>query len=283
MHFIKLSLLVVFMPLFWGAAPIFDRITSREIIERMLDSIERIETQQYTLKSTERVDGRLLFAESRVKIHESPKKIYFNNYLRGIEILWVQGQNNGNAIVKTRTLPLMNLDLDPLGGIMRKNQHHTLFDLGFTYIGKTIANVVLKAPKEFDKYFTYAGTLTWDNIECYQMIVNYPDYKYVEYISQENETVTDISKRFATSDFKIRDKNNLSNYFGTIKKGKKLLIPVPYANKAIMYIDKNRFLPINLKVYDEGGLYEAYEFYNVIINRSFEANEFSKTYKSYGF
>ena len=50
-----------------------------------------------------------------------------------------------------------------------------------------------------------------------------------------------------------------------------------------MYIDKKMYLPINITVYDDEGLFEAYEFTKMRINHSFTSDEFSKNYKGYGF
>jgi hypothetical protein len=279
-RFILASFVLFF---FAGATGGGESVSCREIIQSMLDSIRNIRTQTCDVKAMERVDGHLLFAESHIKVNVSPRKIYFHNPEKGIEVLWVEGTNKGNASVHSRSVPLVNFDLDPYGSIMRKDQHHTVFELGSPYIGVTIANTIVKAPKDFDKHFAYAGTLTWNNHECYQILISYPEYKYVEYITKKGETVTSISQKMNTSDFKIRYKNDLGSYFGAIKEGKKLLIPVPYSNRAILFIDKKTFIPLNVKVYDEEGLFESYEFYNVKINPGFAANEFSKNYKDYGF
>ncbi|MGZ4035533.1 MAG: DUF1571 domain-containing protein, partial [Bacteroidia bacterium] len=252
------------------------------IIDNMLDSIKNIRTQKFDLKSTEHVGSHLLFAESSIKINTKPRKIYFKSPKKGIEILWVEGENNGNAKVHT-SIPFINLDLDPYGGLMRKDQHHTIFDLGFSYIAFTIANTITKNPQDFDKHFAYAGTVIWDNKDCYQIVISYPEYKYIEYITKKGETVSSIAVKLNTSDFKIRYKNDLSSYFGSIKEGTKLLIPTPYSNKGILLIDKKTFTPVSVKVYDEEGLYEAYEFYNVKINQTFMSDEFLKTYKDYRF
>lgn len=283
MRFLKLALFIVFPLFFLGANMPFKSSSCKDILKTMLDSINAVKTQRCELKATERVDGHLLFSESRIKINESPKKIYFDSYLRGIEILWVAGTNKGNAIVHSRNLPFVNMDLDPYGAVMRKNQHHTIFDLGLHYIGKTLAQTILKTHKDFDKHFSFAGTLNWNKMECFQILISYPEYKYVEHITGKGETVTSIAQHYNTSDFKIRYKNNLSSYFGTIAEGKRLLIPVPYSNKAILFIDKKSYLPVNIKVYDEEGLFEAYEFYNLRINQPFAFDEFSKNFKGYGF
>ena len=281
MHFIRATLCFITLILFAGADTSHKTVSCREIIEQMMDSIKVIKTQRYAVKSTERVDGHILFAQSRIKINTNPKKIYFFNPDKNIEVLWVQGKNAGNAIVHAASVPLMNFNLDPYGSLMRKDQHHTIFDLGFHYVGLTIANTIIKAPKDFDKHFLYAGSVTFDNKDCHQIVINYPEYKYIEYTTGKGETVTSISEKLSTSDFKIRHINDLSSYFGTIKEGKKLKIPVPYANKAIVYIDKKSALPLSIKIYDEEGLFESYEFFNVVINKSFAENEFSKSYKDY--
>ena len=269
--------------IFIGSTTQKSNLSCREIINHMLDSIKNIGTQACSVKATERIGKHILIAESYIKLNISPRKIYFHSPVKGAELLWVEGTNKGNALVHTRSIPLMNFDLDPYGSIVRKDQHHTIFELGSTFIGITIANTILNAPKDFDKHFTYAGILTWNNKECYQIIVSYPDYKYIEYTTQKGETVTSIAKKLNTSDYKIRYKNNLSSYFGSIKEGKKLTIPIPYSNKAIMLIDKKTFIPISITVYDEEGLYEAYEFTQMRINPTFKSDEFLKSFKGYGF
>lgn len=283
MKLIRPFLFVLIVALFLGSTTHKGNLSCREIIEHMLDSIKNISTQACSVKATERIGSHLLIAQSYIKLNMNPRKIYFHSPAKGAELLWVEGTNKGNATVHTRSIPLMNFDLDPYGSIIRKDQHHTIFELGSTYIGITIANTILKAPKDFDKHFTYAGMLTWNNKECYQIIVSYPDYKYIEYTTIKGETVTSIAKKLNTSDYKIRYKNDLSSYFGSIKEGKKLTIPIPYSNKAIMLVDKKTFIPISITVYDEEGLYEAYEFTSMRINPTFKSDEFLKSFKEYGF
>ncbi len=284
MRLLKLLAIIGIPFLFSGSSLPTENLSCKEIVSLMIDSLKNIKTQQFDLKSTERgANGQLFFAESHIKINSNPKKIYFKSILKGTEVLWVQGSNKGNAIVHTPYFSFFNLDLDPYGSLMRKDQHHTIFDLGFQRIGIMIATTIVKAPKDFDKHFASAGILVWNNIDCYQLLINFPEYKYVEYIVGKGETVTTIAEKLNTSDYKIRYKNALSSYFGQLKEGQKLLIPTPYCNKVIIYIDKKKFIPISMKVYDDEGLYEGYEFFNVRINHAFSPDEFSKNYPGYKF
>jgi hypothetical protein len=283
MRFFKPLLFILLAIFFFGANHPTGTVSCQEILNNMLDSIRTIKTTRYELKATERVDGRLLFSESNVKINEHPQKIYFSGLEKSIEALWVENTNKGNAIVHSKTLPFIDMDLDPYGAIMRRNQHHTIFDLGFHYIARTLAMTMEKWPNDFDKHFAYAGTVICNKVDCYQILISYPEYKYIEHVTQKGETVTSIAKLYNTSDFKIRYKNNLSSYFGAIKEGKRLQVPIPYSNRAILIIDKKTFLPVSIKIYDEEGLFEAYEFFNIRINKTFAFDEFSKDFKDYDF
>ncbi len=283
MRFLKLSVLIIIPLLFLAASQPKENLSCREIVSHLLDSIKNIRTQHCDVKSVERINGHLFFAESRLKLNVNPKMIYYKSILKGNEVLWVQGENKGNARVHARSLLLINLDLDPYGSLMRKDNHHTIFDLGFPYIGSIIANTIVKSPKDFDKHFAFAGTLTWNHTECYQIVISFSEYRYVEYTAVKGETANGIAKKFSTSDFKIRNKNGLSSYYGFIKEGKKLLVPTPYGNKVIVYIDKKTYMPVNVKIYDEEGLFESYEFYNVKINTTFASDEFSENFKEYAF
>jgi outer membrane lipoprotein-sorting protein len=50
-----------------------------------------------------------------------------------------------------------------------------------------------------------------------------------------------------------------------------------------LFLDKKTFLPHIQVVYDENGLFEQYEMYNVEINPYFAPDEFSTSNKNFGF
>jgi outer membrane lipoprotein-sorting protein len=50
-----------------------------------------------------------------------------------------------------------------------------------------------------------------------------------------------------------------------------------------MFVDKQYFLPISLKIIDDKGLFEEYNYHNLIVNPNFQEGEFTKEYKDYKF
>ena len=81
--------------------------------------------------------------------------------------------------------------------------------------------------------------------------------------------------------------DNYGNTEGTvlddIKKGDIIKIPNDYSQKMILYIDKKTFFPVLIKVYDEVGLFEQYDYSNIVFNPVFASDDFLKSNKNYNF
>lgn len=259
------------------------QVTScREVLEKTLASIEKIQTLKFHLKCTERVNGKLINTESQVKLNCSPRKIYI--YLKGPELLWIEGENNGNALVNPDGFPFINLNLDPMGVLMRENQHHTIHEIGFEYFAEIIKHTIVSVKDKFDNYFKWNGIITWNGVDCYWITADYPDFKYIDYTVKKGESLVSIAKKLKVSDYMLLEVNSdkVRNY-RDVKEGQKIKVPNAYGKKMELYIDKNQMLPRVIKVYDEKGLFEAYEYHNLQVNPKITHEEFSREYKGYGF
>lgn len=257
--------------------------STRSILKTMFDSIQHIKTIRYNLSATERVKGKLLSAESKIKLNANPFKVYLKSVNRNIEVLFVHGENKSNAAVRAKAFPL-TLNLDPFGNVMRNNQHHTIFQLGFSHIGGMIASCILKTPKEkFDQCFQYKGKVDFNGRECFNIEVVFDDFKYEPLEITENTTVLALSQKYVIGEYQIREINNMPHHAKNIDKGKTILFPNYYASKTLLYIDTKTFLPVLVRAYDDKGLYEEYSFSNVVVNSKIPDEEFSKSYSDYKF
>ena len=257
-------------------------VSCKEILLNTVASVEKIKALKFNLKVAERIKGKLKQSQSHIKLSLSPKKIYLN--LDGPEVLWVQGMNNGNALVNPAGFPYMNLNLDPLGSLMRENQHHTIYEIGFDYFSDIIKNSILLSGNDFEKYFKCGGTLVWNNRECYFITAEYPDFQYLDYTVQKGENLTIIARKLKVSEFMILELNSAKvNNYHDVKANQKIQVPNVYGSKMILYIDKEFLLPRIIKVYDEKGLFESYEYHDLQVNPNILDEEFTKGYKEYGF
>ncbi len=257
-------------------------LNCKEILQNTIAAVGKIQTLKFHLKCNERVKGKLFSTESQVKMNASPRKIYI--YLKGPELLWIEGKNNGDALVNPDGFPYMNLNLDPMGNIMRENQHHTINEIGFDYFAGIIKNSIAFADNKFEDFFKCIGVVKCDSHDCYFISAEYPYFKYEDYTVQKGETLVSISKKLKVSDFMILEANagKVKNYHD-VKAGQKIKVPNVYGSKMILYIDKELFIPRVIKVYDDKGLFESYEYHDLLVNSKIPDEEFTKEYKGYKF
>ncbi len=254
-----------------------------QLIVSMIDSIKNIKTIRTNIKALERINNSYLSASSEIKVNVNPRKLYFVNKEKKLEILYVADVHNNKALVKPHVFPYFTLSLDPRGNIMRKNQHYTVNELGFDFIGRTIALVLSKEKENLIKSLTYVGMHERNGCMCYMVIYETKDFPYFEYVVKRKETVTSIALKLSVNDYMLRTKNNLFNDFGYLKEGSKILVPQMYCKKAILYLDEKTMLPVSVSIYDDIGLFESYDYTNIKINKPIDEKEFTKNYKDYNF
>lgn len=258
-------------------------IKPARILHQMYDSIKTIKTLKEKVKAMERVESKFVTANSEIKVQTHPRKVYFNNRDKKVEVLFDSEVSAHKALVKVHTFPYLTLNLDPSGNIMRKNQHYSLNELGFEFIGKSVALTISKDKEGGLEHFSYLGKLMKNGYNCYLLEYENKNYSYTNYTVGEKETASIISLKLCVNDYLLRYKNDLLNDFGFLRKGTVLKVPTLYCKKAVLYIDERLMLPVALSLYDDIGLFENYEYTSIEINKGFKSDEFSKEFKEYGF
>lgn len=254
----------------------------QRLFAQMYDSIRGIKTLRQDVLSLERIENKYAINRSQIKLQTSPRKIYFINPSKKLEILYDEETIPDKAWVKPHVFPYLTMQLDPRGNLMRKNQHYSIMELGYDFIGRSIALTINK-DKEGLNNFSLKGKTPKNGHNCYLIEYENKAYAYSDYRVSERETATSIALRLCVNDYLLRQNNNLLNEFGYIKKGTVLHVPTLYCQKAVLFIDDQLLLPVSLSLFDDKGLFESYDYTNVRINDPIEAAEFSKYYKSYNF
>jgi outer membrane lipoprotein-sorting protein len=256
-----------------------------QIVKDMFSKSKQIHSMKYVMKKEERIDGKMIMQQSSVKLVSHPLKVYLHQELpkKGLEVLYVQGTNSNNAIVNTNGFPWVNLNLDPMGNIMRENQHHTIFESGYPHLMSILEHLTTKYSQHVEGMVSNTGLVNWNGRSCWNISFNNPNFKVSKYTVKEGETILSLSAKAKLSEYMVLELNKDIDGYNDIKAGQVINLPNDYSPKLELIVDKNELIPLVIKVYDEKGLYEHYEYYNVVTNPVFKSNEFEKGYPEYNF
>ena len=254
-----------------------------KLITDMLDSAKKVTFLRYSMKSVERIESGYATASTIVKLQTHPRKSYLVNTQNKLEVLYNEGEINNKALVKPHVFPYFTMSLEPLGNIMRKNQHFTILDIGFDFTARTIAVALNKEKDQIAKHLTYVGKAEKNKMNCHLLVYENLDFGYHDYTVQHKETVSSIAGKLTVNDYMLRCKNKLYDNYGYLKEGSTIKVPTFYCKKAVFYVDEKTMLPISVSIYDEVGLFESYDFFNLEVNKPIPAAEFKRDFNGYGF
>lgn len=260
------------------------KVDCEQVLTQMFDAIKKVHTLEYNLYANERVNDKYMSGHSLVKLSVSPFKAYFKDLKKGVEVLYIAGQDENEAIVNPNGFPYFNLHLDPNGKLMRKGQHQTIGRLGFAYTGSILYHSLEQFPDAYHKYVEYRGDTTVDGYPCSNVEINFPDFHYYSYlVMDDHETAASIADKLYLCDYLVLSANHLSSYEDVLKKGQIITIPNGYAKCTLVTIRKDIHLPVQIKVYDDKGLLEEYDFSNLQVNPTIQDAEFTENYADYHF
>ncbi len=147
---------------------------------------------------------------------------------------------------------------------MRNNHHHTMHEAGFNYMVSLTKHLLKKHRDRLSKEISLQGMEKIRNRDCYKILMNIDDFHYLTYKVKKGETLPIIAKKYMISDYMILEKNKEIKDYDDVKEGQQILIPSDYAKQIIFYLDKEQFVPIQISIYDDLGLYAEYSFENII-------------------
>lgn len=256
-----------------------------ELTTKMMEKIKSYNTFKYTLTKLERIEGKMIKEKLSAKIQTRPLNVYFRQAIPvdGRELLYKAGQNNGKALINPGEFPWVNVNLNPQGGLMRKDQHHSLFAFDFNYLISFLEYLLKKYASKAHEMVDILDDVTWDGRPCYHIEMQNPNFSHIEYTVNEGENLIDIAKKLHINEYMIIELNEDVDSYTDVDAGQVIKVPNDYAKKMSLYLDKEYLLPVSVKVYDDKGLYEHFEYVNLQVDPVIKAEEFTQDYKEYGF
>lgn len=255
----------------------------KSIILEMVQSAGRLEGFTAEITKEERINGKLVKQITAVKLIREPYQLYLNQrYPReGVEILCRLGSDR--ALINPNSFPWFNLSLNPYGSLMRRGQHHTVYDSGFDLMASIIHRELARIGNDTARHIFYKGIVNWQGRPAIHIDMANPDYHHIIYRVQLGEDLNSIAKKLNINEYAILELNEEVDFYDDISPGQELKVPSSYAKKMVLYIDQGHMLPLVIKVFDDTGLFEQYAYKKFTLNPTFEEGEFTSDYKDYGF
>jgi len=247
----------------------------------MYQDASKIEGFIAEINKVERVDDEYITQLSQVKLNRNPYKVYIKQLApkEGVEVL---ASNNGKkAVVNLNSFPWVNIYLDPYGILMRRNQHHLVFDSGFDLMIKVLKHE-LSASISNERLIRKEDTM-WLGKEMYHVELQNNDYRIVNYTVRSEENIDIIASKLNINSYAILELNNDVDGYDDVNEGQIIKVPNHYAKSMALFIDKESHLPLVIKVFDTNGLFEKYEYNSIQLNPQFTPNEFTQAFEGYNF
>lgn len=259
-------------------------MTTGDIFTNMFSAIRNVKTLRANINTDERIGNHIKHADFAVKLNTSPYEAYSKDLNKGVEILYLEGKNNGEATINPNGFPYVNVHLDPMGNTMRKDQHQTITRLGFNYISNVLYHFINTYPDAYSKYIKRDADTIWDGSSCYKVEINFSAYANTTYgVKSEEETVSKLAAKYGLSEYQLLTLNNISWYDDELKVGQKILLPNAYAKVTVLLIRKDNNLPVVIRIYDDKGFFEEYRYSHLQLNSTILNSEFTESYPGYHF
>lgn len=263
-----------------------DRVETVEIMHEVFTSVKNIQSLSFDFHSRERIRGEYIESDSYVAVTRNPYRIYLKGEtpIEGLEVLFPHPESANHALINPNGFPWMNLKLDPFGTLMRRDQHHTVHAGGYDYMMSIMQHTFDRHPNDITTLVKHRGFFNWNGVDCHSITLECRDFHYESYTTtQPNETISAIAEKQFLNAFLISEKNQRTDILKELKVGTTLQIPNEYARKVTLYIDKDRKVPVLMKIYDEEGLFEYYEFNNIVIDDLRNTANFGDQFEGFGF
>lgn len=255
------------------------------ITHQMFSAVKAIKTVKFDFESKERIKGKMYNELTSFKININPFKAYiFQNFpKKGIEGLYVTGENGGKMKINPNSFPWVSLNLDPEGELMLENRHHPIYNGGFTYTISILEDLLNKYQVLSAKMVTYNGVVKIHGMDCFSLTLTNSNYKMTLYNTLQGETPVSIAKKLKINYYSILENNPGIKATTVVKYGTRLIVPNDYASRMELYVHISLLYPVSLKIYDSKGLFEEYTFSDVTLNPPFQGIDFSHKNQEYHF
>lgn len=248
-----------------------------QLMKQMITRSKTIRTLEFTMKTRERMNGEMIEREGYFRIERQPRfRVYYERGFpdKGAKVLYDASADSIKMTVKPNTFPWVPISLGKDDWMVRKGGHHTVDQAGFDYTLDILDFIMKKYGAESCGFIRFGTQGELDGTRCQNVELDNPHFTWINYTLKDGETVESIAKERRISDYMILQRNPQYNKYSDIYPGTVIRIPVDYAKRMTVCVDEQTGLPALIRIYDDQGLYEEYQFLNMKVNPPFTDADF---------
>ena len=199
----KISFVFYFCFICFCQSSFSQQFSPKEMLEKSISAMDNVKSARYSLKKTERIKGKLIDSENKVKLQLSPFKIYLLSLYPnpGAEILWRKGENDDDVLVSPNKFPYITISLSPFNGLLRDDQHHTILDLGFGYMSNVLKSYIRKFGPKFFSTASIDGEVIWNAKKYFKLVIENTSFSYVNYTVKKGDDLPGLASMFFINDY----------------------------------------------------------------------------------
>lgn len=249
-----------------------EAMTARQLLDNLFAAISRLKTAQYEVQLKERMIDGWHTGSGLVKVQVSPLRIYVRDVkgkTKGPEVVYEAGKRGNKVLVKPNKFPYVNFTFGVTSKWLTDGQHHRVTEHdAFRSFRHAFKDLLQEAEVngQFDTQFSYDGQTNFKGEGCHILSYHKPDYTYENYVVKEGESLFDIADKLVIAPYKILEQNKDIDSYTGVEAGDTILLPNAYTQNFKLYIHAHTFLPVMVEMSDEKGLFEHYEFLNIVVN-----------------
>lgn len=258
------------------------------VIERVIHAIEDLKTCQFEMRAKERIDNTYVFTHSAAYVNYEPRKIFMrafneNGGLKN-EILYIEGQNNGDALVASLGFPFINLNLAPLGSTMRSKKQLTILEAGGKFLGEMLAFGYPNMLKNDSKVkVDLLEVKDETHGKMFHLTITNTDYAFAMVSTEGESSLRVFCNDIGVPEYKVLEINDNIDAFDDEVNGLTLLVPNYFCKVIKMKVRASDFMPISVSLFDEKGLYAQYAYDLFRVNPEISPQVFNKDNPAYTF
>lgn len=232
-----------------------------QLLEAMFDSVYGVDQARFEMFSRERINDELIKSHAAGVINFEPRKVFLRGFdEEGVllnEVLYLKGQNNDNALISPNGFPYININLDPLGATMRRNRHFTILEAG----GRYLVDMLVIGMEQYKLKGNVASRFQLIEMSKaeWKVVIFNADYKLIDYTVKKDQSIRELSNALGIPEYKIIELNDeVTGFDDELEKEQVILIPNLYAQKVEIILRTSDLIPIQVRIFDEKGLYSEY-------------------------